>query len=183
MDASRPARQGQLHGSIALEDAQRARSMRWAQVTARDLMRERIVTVADTAPLSEVERTLVDHGISGAPVTNAAGRVVGVVSWRDLVERYAEDPDARPRRGPGYFELSSEELDEEDVEAFELPAESEETAADVMSSQVFSVRPEAGLAEIAAVMVEHGIHRVLVQRDGRFLGILGTLEILNALSA
>jgi CBS domain-containing protein len=167
----------------AQEEARRARSLRWAQVSARDLMRTNVTTVAATAPLSDVERTLVDNGISGAPVVNAAGHVVGVISWRDLLERYAEDPDARPRRDAGYFHLSSEDMLEDDYEAVDLPEESEETAADVMTSQIYSVGPEAGLPEIAARMVKHGIHRLLVQEDGRFLGILGTLEVLKVLSA
>jgi CBS domain-containing protein len=183
MRIARPDAKQKLLGTAAQMEARRARSLRWAQVTARDLMRERVVTVADTAPLSEVERTLIDNGVSGAPVTNGAGRVVGIVSWRDVIERYVQDPDARPRRGPGFFELSSEELADEDLEAVELPEESEDTAADVMTSQVFSVPPDAGLAEVAAVMVKHGIHRVLVEEEGRFCGILGTLDILKALSA
>jgi CBS domain-containing protein len=160
-----------------------ARAARWAQVTARDLMREEVVTIADSAPLSEVERVLADHKISGAPVTDEAGRIVGILSWRDVIDRYVEDDSARPRREPGYFHLSSEEMQEEDFDEFELPEEAEETARDVMNAELFSVSPGAGLREIASVMAKHRIHRVLVEERGRFLGILSTLEILNALSA
>jgi CBS domain-containing protein len=161
----------------------RARVERWAQVTARDLMRTSLVTIPSSMALSDVERVLADHSISGAPVTDAKGRIVGILSWRDVIDRYAEDPDSRPRRDRGWFHVSSEEMSDDEAEAFELPKEAEETAADVMSADVYTVRPDAGLQEIATAMVAHGIHRLLVEEEGRFLGILSTTEVLNALSA
>jgi CBS domain-containing protein len=183
MRTERPVERHALPNAGAAQDERAARSRRWALVTARDLMRKDVVTIPGSAPLSEVERVLADNGISGAPVTDAAGGIIGVVSWRDVVERYAQDPDARPRRGRGYFHLSSEEMLDEDFESLELPEEAEETVADVMTAEVFSVPPDAGIREIAAQMSKHGVHRVLVQEDGRFLGILSTMEILQALSA
>jgi CBS domain-containing protein len=158
------------------------RALRWAQVTARDLMRTNVITVAYDSPLSEVERVLSDNKISGAPVADEGGRIVGILSLKDLVDHYTEDPDTRPRRNRGYFHLSSEEMDEEDADAFEVPEESEDTAEDVMTSQIYTVGPDAGLTEIAAVMAKHKIHRVLVEQTGKFLGLLSTTEILEALS-
>lgn len=156
---------------------------RWALVTAKDLMRTDVVTVAYSAPLSEVERVLADNRISGAPVVDEVGRIIGVVSVRDLVEKYASDPDARPRRGHGFYELSTEELEDEDYDAFEVPAESEDTARDVMTGQIHTVPGSAGLKEIAEVMCKHKVHRVLVEEAGRLLGLISTLDILEALRA
>jgi CBS domain-containing protein len=183
MKTGRPLAKGALLTAAETDRERAARCMRWAQVTARDLMRQDVVTIADSTPLSAVERTLVDSGISGAPVTDAAGRIVGVISWRDVVERYTQDPDARPRRGHGYFHLSTEEMLEDDYEAVDLPEEAEDTAGDVMTAQVFSVPPGAGLREVAATMLKHGVHRVLVQDGEQFLGLLSTRDVLEALSA
>jgi CBS domain-containing protein len=166
-----------------MEMPQTARAERWALVTAQDIMRRQVVTVPYSAPLSEVERILTDHRISGAPVTDEKGHVVGVISMKDLIERYAEDPDARPRRGRGYYHLSSEEMDEEDYDAFEVPEESEDVAGDVMTAEVYSVGPGADLKEIAATMRRHGVHRVLVQERNRTVGLISTMEILDCLSA
>jgi CBS domain-containing protein len=156
---------------------------RWTLVSARDVMRTNVVTVSYAAPLSEVERLLVENQISGMPVTDAAGNVIGVVSLKDLVERYQEDPDSRPRRGHGYYHLSSEELNEVDFDSFDLPEESEDTAESIMTAEVYSVGPDAGLREIARVMAEHRIHRVLVTDNARCVGLISTLEILDALAA
>lgn len=161
----------------------KATAERWGLVTARDIMRAEVITVPYATPLSEVERILSDNRISGAPVTDESGHIVGIVSVRDLVERYAEDPDARPRRGHGFYHLSSEETQDEDFDSFEVPEESEETAEDVMTGEIYSVKIDAGLKEIAAAMAKHRIHRVLVQDAGRHVGLISTMEILNALGA
>jgi len=155
---------------------------RWALVTARDVMRTDVITVPYATPLSEVERILSDNRISGAPVTDESGHIVGILSLKDIISRYAEDPDSRPRRGPGFYHLSSEEMLEEDFDSFEVPKESEETAESIMTAQVYSVDVEDGLKAIAAMMSKHRIHRVLVEEDGRHVGLISTMEILDALN-
>ena len=53
-----------------------------------------------------------------------------------------------------------------------------------MTADVYSVPVDAGLHEIAKMMTEHKIHRVLVQEEnGRHVGLISTMEIVNALSA
>jgi CBS domain-containing protein len=153
-----------------------------AGVTARDLMREDVITIDHTAPLSEVERILVENRIGGAPVTDEAGAIIGVVSLRDLIERYTEDTDARPRRGRGWFEMESEDFDEEAVESFDIPEEAEETARDVMSAEVYSVPAAAAVQEVARTMSEHRIHRVLVESNGVHVGLVTTMDVLTAVA-
>lgn len=161
------------------------RAPRWASLTAGDIMQTRIITVSDSAPLSEVERILTENRITGVPVTNQAGRVVGVISVKDLLDRYVEDPDSRPRRGRGFYHQSSEELDDVDFESFELPDEGEDTAASVMNAEVFHVPTTLPVAEVARKMVSHGIHRVLVTdaESHQVVGIITSMGILAAVSA
>ncbi|MDJ0522887.1 MAG: CBS domain-containing protein [Planctomycetota bacterium] len=164
-------------------DSNQAAAARWALVTARDIMRKDVVTVNYATPLSDVERRLSDHRISGAPVTDESGHIIGVVSLKDLVERYAENAESQPRRGPGYFHLSSEEMGDEDYDTFEVPDEAEETAGDIMTGEVFSVSADAGLRQIAGEMVRHRVHRLLVEEGGKYIGLISTMEILDSLSA
>lgn len=165
--------------------APEGRAPRWMSLTAGDIMQTRIITVADTAPLSEVERVLTENRISGVPVTDQAGRVIGVISVKDLLDRYVEDPDSRPRRGKGYYRESAEELEDEDMEAFEVPEEAEETASDVMNAEVYHVPVNAPVAEVARKMVSHRIHRTLVTDPdtGMVVGIITSMGILAAVSA
>ena len=154
---------------------------RWALVTAGDIMRTDVVVLSYAAPLSDIERTLSENRISGAPVVDEAGHIVGIVSLKDLVDRYAQDPDARPRRGPGFFHLSTHELGEGDFNAFEVPDESEDIAQDVMTAEIYSVPVSAGLREIAKAMSDHRIHRVLVEDEKRYVGLISTMEIIDSL--
>jgi len=153
--------------------------------TAKSVMERRIVTVGRTAPLSEVERLLTENRISGMPVTDAAGKAIGVVSYRDLLDHYAENPDARPRRTRAFYRLSTEHLLDEDFESFEVPEESEDTAQDVMTPEVIHVRSDAPLKDVCRTMGEHEVHRVLVTdpESEKVVGIISSLSLLKAMGA
>lgn len=167
------------------DDVHETRATRWLGLTAGDIMQKKVVTVSAAAPLSEVERLLSDHRFSGLPVTDNAGSVVGVISIRDLLDRYTEDPDSRPRRGHGYFHTSIAELDDEDLESLDLPPEGEETAGALMTPEIFDVVTTMPVHDVAGTMVQHHIHRVLVtDPDTReVVGIITSMGILAAVSA
>lgn len=77
------------------------------EITAADIMRSDLITVPTTMPLAEAERLLVEHGIGGAPVTDHAGRIAGVVSLRDIADRHAER--GRGGRAPAHWAEAIEE--------------------------------------------------------------------------
>lgn len=158
----------------------------WAALTARDIMRTQLITVSTTTPLADVVRLLGEYRVGGLPVTNEAGRIVGVVSMRDLIERYAQDPDQHPRRRESFYGAPDASLDtlddDEAIEPVEFEAEADETAGDLMNSEVWSVPASADLQQIATVMVERHIHRVLVLEKERHVGLITTLDVLRALA-
>lgn len=154
------------------------------KITAREVMRTHVLTVSRNTPLSEVERLLGEHRIGGAPVTDESGHIVGVVSMRDLLERYTEDRDSNPRASHSFFHMAAAELNDEEFEeldSFELPAESEETVSDIMNSDVHSVSADTLVPDIAAKMIERRIHRVLVEDNKRYIGLITTFDLLGAL--
>jgi len=162
---------------------------RWNLVTARDLMRTDLVTIDRFARLSEAARILVGNGISGAPVTDAHGHVVGVVSLRDLVERYAEEARSRPSHAreaeeawpTAEAEQGLEEAFEDEVDERAAPGDEEDLVEDVMTSEIRSVPADASLAEVATEMKRHSVHRILVEDAGKYVGLIGTLEVLDLL--
>lgn len=143
-------------------------------------MQRNLVTVTANAPLSEVVRRLSDHRISGVPVTDEAGHVVGVVSMRDILERLAEEPSVRPRKTSHFFMATDDS--EEEYEDIEVPDNAEETAGDVMTAEAYSVPSDTLLPEVVAEFVEHGIHRLLVQDRHQYVGLIGTLDVLAAIA-
>ena len=125
-------------------------------------MRVQLVTIDSNAPLSEVERILSEGRISGAPVVDRRGTIVGVLSLRDLVERYAEEPESHRKHRRSAFYGSSEDYDEGEFTEFETPEDSEETAGDVMTPAVHTITVDTRLEEVARTMAELLIHRILV---------------------
>lgn len=181
-------------GSNAATDAERARldaaaaAARWSLVTAKDLMRHDVVTVSKTTPLAELVRVLATHRISGAPVIDADGSIVGVVSMRDLIDHDSERSESPPARAGGWFAAPFEhvlECEEDSAACVDVPGDSTETVADIMTADVISVPADAGIREIARVMTRRGVHRVLVEREGApgvYVGIVGTYQILDMLA-
>ena len=154
----------------------------WRELKAADIMQTNVITVTEDAPLSEVETLLSENRITGMPVTDEAGALVGVISITDLIERYTEDADARPRRGRGFYDVSTYGLEEEDLETFEVPKESEETAGSLMTAEVLTVKSDLTLRLVAREMVRHKVHRLLVNEGRKTVGIITTMDLLRAAS-
>lgn len=154
------------------------------QLTAGELMKKDVITIARTAPLSELVRLLGEHRVSGMPVTDEAGTVVGIVSARDLLERYAEDSGRPAPRPAGFYETAVDEDMEDDTAEFgEIDTEeTEDTVADIMTGEVYSVGRGATVAEIAATMLDHGVHRLLVTDKKRYVGLVSSFDLLRALA-
>jgi CBS domain-containing protein len=150
----------------------------WQTMTVADVMQPDVVTVMEDLPMPDVERVLAENRISGVPVTDERGLVIGVLSLRDIVEHYTEEPAERPPTA-GFYGFEAGELEEEDL-SLEIPLESTETAGALMTKEVLSVRPEASLREAAKEMVRHGVHRLLVTQRGRTAGIVSTTDLLRA---
>lgn len=154
----------------------------WRDLCARDVMHADVLTVTADTPLSEVEQMLAENRIGGMPVTDEKGVILGVLSMRDLIDRYSQDPDARPRRGGGFYRVDDTDLDDDVVETFSLPEEAEEVAGDVMTRQVHSVPADLPLRDVAARMVKLQIHRLLVEEEQRTVGIVSTMDLLAAIA-
>lgn len=171
---------------VGARESAAAAATRWSLVTARDLMRHDVVTVAKDTPLSELEKILAEHRITGAPVVNEAGTMVGVVSMRDLIDRYSKGADEGARREPSWFEIPFEHVLPDEASApLDLPPAAVATVADIMTANVVSVPADAGIREIARTMTQRKVHRVLVEREGgggAYVGIVGTFEILDMLA-
>ena len=145
-------------------------------LTAADVMTATVVTVSPETPVPEVARLLQQHRISGVPVVDGGGKVVGIVSEGDLIGH--ADAIGEQRRS-WWLRL----ITGEDTLARDYAKTHARTATDVMTSRVVTVPETASLADIARQMERHGIKRVPVVRDGRLLGIVSRSNLLQALAA
>ena len=154
-------------------------------ITAADLMNPEVLTVREDMTVEELARFLIGNEISGAPVESADGRLVGVVSLRDIVAYVTaeDDDDGDEAAGhPDYFARGWEEDEwsEEEIEELDLAGE-DLLVEDIMTPRVFSVSEDASVPAIASLMLKEHLHRLLVIRDGRPLGIISTSDLLGLL--
>jgi len=138
---------------------------------ARDVMTAPVVTVDSGASLTDVFRALIDNDISGLPVVNETGTLVGIVTEADLVGRRAY-PGSRPRFLRVVVDSRASERPRRQVGAGV-------TANDVKTPFPGFARPDDDVERRAQRMLEHGIKRIPVQDHGRLVGIVTRHDILR----
>jgi CBS domain-containing protein len=143
---------------------------------ARDVMVSHVITVGPELDLKAVANTLVANGISAVPVVAIDGRVVGIISERDLMRRAVSGAE---RKRSWWLETfsSAEQLMAEFVKAHGRKAK------DVMRRQVISIDADTSLQEIANLLEKHGIKRVPVIDNGRLVGIVSRANLVQALAS
>jgi CBS domain-containing protein len=157
-------------------------------ITAGDVMNPRVLTVRHDVTVRELANFLVENDISGAPVEDGSGKLVGVVSVTDIAEVLSEDEEEDEEEGEGdegersgFFvsewdgRLRRDEIEDIPLDATEL------TVADLMTPEVYTVNEETPVSEIASTMIANHIHRLLVTREDRVVGIISTSDLLGLL--
>jgi CBS domain-containing protein len=149
-------------------------------ITASDLMNPEVLTVRDDITVRELASFLIENEISGAPVADAEGRLVGVVSLVDIATVASGERRTRVD-GSGFFGPDWDDaLDEEDME--DLPSDQDGLrVADIMTPEIFSVPEDATVSQIASLMLKGHLHRLLVTREDRAIGIITTSDLLGLL--
>jgi CBS domain-containing protein len=114
-------------------------------------------------------------------VADAEGRLVGVVSLVDIAAVASGEKHRLSRDGSAFFvDDWGDGFDEEDVEELSLDQEGLRVA-DIMNPKIYSVTEDATVSEIASMMLKGHIHRLLVTREDRAVGILTTSDLLGLL--
>lgn len=149
-------------------------------ITASDVMNPRVLTVQEDMTVRELANYLVDQEISGAPVVDGSGKLVGVVSVTDIARALAKEP-GLDGEGSDFFASEWEEgVSREEFEDLALD-QTEVTVAEIMTPSVYTVGEETPVSEIAETMIESHVHRLLVTREDRVVGIISTSDLLGLL--
>ena len=151
-------------------------------LTAAELMNPQVISVAEDAPLHEAMALLIDRGFSGAPVVNAAGRPVGVISQSDILV-HDRNSSVYARPVPEYYTRSDlRAAIGEDVGGFQVEAVDLTMVRDVMTPVVFSIRPEAPARQVIEELLNLRVHRLFViDPDGVLVGVIAMSDILRRL--
>jgi CBS domain-containing protein len=146
---------------------------------AMDVMTTDVITVDPDTTVPALATLLAERGISGVPVVDSSGRLVGIASEGDLLHR-AEIGTARrhrERRRSWWLDDFSSDLAREYVKSHGR------TVKDIMTRDVVTVTEDTDLGDVAALLEAKRIKRVPVIRDGKVIGIISRANLVRALGA
>lgn len=147
--------------------------MTMSEVTAKDVMTPEPICVSTSTTIRQLARVLDENGISGAPVVDQQGRVIGVVSRTDLMRRCSE---GTPEHPPSFLFEVIRESNVNDG----LAPEAILCVEDFMTTSPVTVLPETPATAVASRMFEGRIHRVIVtDKAKRPVGIITSLDMLG----
>lgn len=124
-----------------------------------ELMQTDVRTVAPDAPVIEVVQAMADLHVSGLPVVDPAGRVLGVVSATNVLQATAEGGDAEGRSR--LFEHT--------------------TARDLMTPNAQTIELDADVRQAAQRMLYGEVRRLFVEEKGRLVGVISQTDIAHAM--
>jgi len=139
---------------------------------ARELMSTPVITVHPEASLKEVTKRMVDRRVSGVPVVDHSGRLMGIISESDLVATL--EPAVKEQ---GLMGL----LDHLAHAARTDPKLRARSAAEVMVPRVVTAGPDASVRELVHLMTIHGVNRIPIVETDRLVGIVTRADILRTL--
>ncbi len=144
-----------------------------------ELMTREVITVHPDTPVVEIARKMLQNDISGVPVVDHDGRLVGIVTETDLVVRNANV------HFPTFLQILDARIYLTSTRHFEeeLRRALGTVAADVMTREVQTVRPDDDISVAATLMVDRGLNPIPVLKDGRLEGIISRSDIIRHILA
>ncbi len=146
--------------------------------TARDIMTEDVITIQPNAPIRDLAKNFIEHNISGVPVVDENGRVLGIATESDLIFH------SKRLKVPPFLTIldSFIFLDSPEKMERELRKIAAASVSDVYTSPPVTITPDTPLDEIASVMTEKQVHTLPVLDDtGMMIGIVGKKDIIRTI--
>jgi CBS domain-containing protein len=142
---------------------------------AAEVMTLDVATIRPDATVREAAQAMLHRGISGLPVVDAAGQLVGIVTEGDFLRRAETGTE---RRRPRWLEflLGPGRLADEYVHSHGRKVE------EVMTPDVITVSADTPLPEVVRTMERRRIKRVPVVSDGKIVGIISRANLVQALA-
>jgi CBS domain-containing protein len=134
-----------------------------------------VITVTPESDVPKVAELMLVNHISGTPVVDGDGRLVGMISEGDLIRR---DEAGTAHERPWWLRL----LMGRELLAGEFLREHSRRVGDLMTRDVVSAEPDTAVAEIATLLERHRIKRVPIVEAGKLVGIVSRANLIQALA-
>jgi len=141
-------------------------------IKAGDVMTKKVISVKSDTPLLEASQTLGDKDISGFPVVDNSGTVVGILSEKDFLRHMGA-----PQNKMTFMKVVAECLKGKGCAAVSIRGQ---TAGDIMTSPAVTVVEDTSIVDIANIFTEKNINRVpVVDEKGKMVGIVSRADIVR----
>ncbi len=145
---------------------------------AKDIMTKEVITVKPETTIEELARLLMKQQISGAPVVDDNGKIVGIVTENDLISKNSRlHIPTILRLFDAYIPLGTSKM-ESDIRKMAAS-----TVEDICIKEIITVDEEASVEYIATIMTEKRIHILPVVREGKLVGIIGKKDLIKGIAA
>jgi CBS domain-containing protein len=148
---------------------------REAEMIVAEVMTHQIVTVMPGHSVRHAAQIMLDHHVSGLPVVEGDGRLVGILTEGDLLRRTEFGSDAADASGWARANWT-------DGNARDFVRSHSWRVEDVMSRPVLTATEDMPLSQAAILMGTRGIKRLPVVRDGQVVGVVSRADLLQIIA-
>lgn len=143
----------------------------------KEIMSHPVITVTPEDTVEQCAKLLLDNNISGLPVVDSSGQVVGIITEGDLIRR------ASRIKAPGYLEILGGIIYLGSPKKFvhELQRAMAVKVEEMMTREVIAVAPEDTLETASTLMVQKKVSRLPVVDNGKLVGIVSRRDIMASL--
>jgi CBS domain-containing protein len=145
---------------------------------ARKIMNQNVIAVPEETTIEEAAGILTKNNVSGAPVVNQAGKLVGIITEEDLLHKKTNP------RVPGFLNILGAFIYISGVERYreDLKKLAATKVFEIMTTGVVTVDGDAEIEQVAALMVEHDIKRLPVMENDTMIGIISRADIVKTIA-
>ena len=150
--------------------------------TVKDIMTSQVQTVRDAWTIKKLAEFFFENNISGAPVLDENGQLLGVVSVTDLIRFDSQhNEDTQPTSHDIYTHHLEKQFAKEEIAAFQIEDATTTTVHEIMTPMVFDVDESTTIQQAADIMVKGHIHRVFVTDNKKVVGVVSALDMLKVI--
>ncbi|MCL4417136.1 MAG: CBS domain-containing protein [Actinobacteria bacterium] len=149
-----------------------------ADLTAKEIMNKKVITIKKNASIKELSELLVDNKISGVPVLDENDDLAGIVSEGDIIVQNSD------LHFPRYFKLLDAIIYLESLNKFKRSLEKHlaTKVEDIMTVKVKTVDEETPVNEIADIMLDNRVNRLpVMDKNNKLVGIITRSDIVKSM--
>ncbi len=145
---------------------------------AKDIMTRDVITVSPATTIEDLARIFIEKNISGAPVVDDRGDLVGIVTENDLISQNKRlHIPTVVRLFDAFIMLESPSKIEKEIKKMAAA-----TVDDICIKDVITVSGDMTIEDIATIMSEKKVHLIPVVEGKKVLGIIGKMDMIKGMT-